>query len=233
MKRIISNSEYSNFWRLTDTDERPYAHAAEAGLPLISLIKFLDIAKVEIKTDVLESIKKSVEFELATTSEINNPFGYARQLVKGTDDDKIRSAFFMAHQNETGYWWQGENARIASLSSAMSYASKLFKNSDLSAKINKYAVDQIDWILGLNPFNACMMHGKGRNNYEYIDIVPNAPGGVCNGATSGYDDEHDIAFVPEEYKDDMLNSWRWSEQWIPHAGWFILAVAAFSVYSAE
>jgi hypothetical protein len=28
--------------------------------------------------------------------------------------------------------------------------------------------------------------------------------------------------------EDNGNEWRWSEQWIPHTGWFLQAVAAMS-----
>ena len=40
------------------------------------------------------------------------------------------------------------------------------------------------------------MQGKGRNNPEYFAERPNAPGGVANGITSGWDDERDITFLP-------------------------------------
>ena len=52
-----------------------------------------------------------------------NPFGYARQYVK--DPGGKRAAFFMPHRNETGYWWQGENARLASLAAAALLGSRL------------------------------------------------------------------------------------------------------------
>ena len=51
----------------------------------------------------------------------------------------------------------------------------------------------------------------------------NAPGGIANGITSGFRDEQDIDFLPEEAAHDPSQRWRWSEQWIPHAAWFFLA----------
>ena len=60
--------------------------------------------------------------------------------------------------------------------------------------------DQLDWILGLNPFDMCMLDGAGRNNPEYHETGGNLNyrGGVCNGITGG-DDETDIAFMPPAY----------------------------------
>ncbi len=74
-----------------------------------------------------------------------------------------------------------------------------------------------------------MLQGKGRNNpaYMFFDSYEytNAPGGICNGITAGYKDEEDIDFnlhFAETGKDD---DWRWGEQWLPHAAWFLLAVS--------
>ena len=51
------------------------------------------------------------------------------------------------------------------------------------------------------------------------------PGGVCNGITSGFDDEDDIDFKTAEVA-TMANSWRWTEQWMPHGAWLFLALAS-------
>ena len=79
-------------------------------------------------------------------------------------------------------------------------------------------------VKGRNPVNACMLAGQGINNPEYTAGYPNAQGGICNGITAGFDDEADIAFIPEEYKERLDQNWRWGEQWIPHAAWFALAI---------
>jgi hypothetical protein len=70
-----------------------------------------------------------------------------------------------------------------------------------------------------------MLHGRGRNNPVYDAAYHNAPGGVCNGITSGFEDEHDIAFAPEPYSSRSDQNWRWGEQWIPHAAWLLYALA--------
>lgn len=90
----------------------------------------------------------------------------------------------------------------------------------------------MDWILGLNPYDICMLDGHGRNNPDYLPELGffNAKGGICNGITSGYDDEDDIAFNPENQKDDMMQNWRWGEQWIPHGAWYLLAIMTQTSY---
>lgn len=96
-------------------------------------------------------------------------------------------------------------------------------------KIKAFGRDQLNWILGLNPYDACMLHGHGRNNIPYMFFnsweYTNAPGGICNGITGGYTEDTGIDFglrFAETGKDD---DWRWAEQWLPHAAWYMLAVA--------
>ncbi len=153
-----------------------------------------------------------------------NPFGYPRQyvLVPGGPD---RVQFFMAHKNESGYWWQGENARLGSLACAARWGSRVFADdAQFSAALWRYAQAALDWIFGLNPFDACMMQGHGHNNPRYDLDKWNAPGGVCNGITAGEFDEDDIDFK-QAWETDPSQSWRWTEQWIPHGAWLLAAIA--------
>ena len=79
--------------------------------------------------------------------------------------------------------------------------------------------------LGLNPFDISMLQGRGRHNPDLLPENPNAPGGVCNGITSGFNDEHDIDFMPPPHDKNQEQNWRWAEQWLPHAAWYLYAVA--------
>ncbi|MBB6481904.1 glycoside hydrolase family 9 protein [Spirochaeta isovalerica] len=225
--RVRSDGPYSG-WISADGQDRPYFHAAEAGLPVLSLIRYLECASSADRKDrdsVLSAVRKIMEFELSITGEVNNPFGYARQYTKA-EDREASGAFFIPHNNPSGYWWQGENARLASLASAALKSARLFKEeSQLTVDLRTYALDQLNWILGCNPFNMCMMQGHGANNPPYERDFINNPGGICNGITSGFDDEEDIDFAPRGAGQLGDHSWRWGEQWIPHAGWFLLAVS--------
>ena len=97
-------------------------------------------------------------------------------------------------------------------------------------ELRSFALDQINWILGLNPFDSSMMYGVGRNNPEYMFFdsweFTNSPGGISNGITSGFKDEDDIDFDLKYTETGADNDWRWQEQWLPHASWFLMAVSA-------
>jgi len=225
--RLRSDDRYKGWWRADEKGDRPYFHAVEAGFPIVALCRYLEIEKQDSNRQrVMTALRTSVDFELKITAEVNNPFGYARQYVKAVNEPAKRAAFFMPHKNETGYWWQGENARLASLASAMSMTMPYLSETQKS-KARRYVADQLDWILGLNPFDMCMLDGTGRNNPEYHESGANLNyrGGVCNGIT-GADDESDIAFMPPPYDQDVNNRWRWAEQWLPHSSWLMLALAA-------
>ncbi|GAB3597742.1 glycoside hydrolase family 9 protein [Microbacterium tumbae] len=212
-------------WFVGAQDGRPFFHAVEPGLPVLALLRFAEVvpdsaaaqgAAVRIMSDVL-----------ARTDAVANPFGYPRQRARWTTGEE-RDTFFFPHANDTGYWWQGENAGISSLSAAASQVADVPGcPADLAARLRRFAADQLQWILGRNPFDVCMLQGRGHGNVEYAVEFPNLPGGIVNGITSGVDDEHDIGFLPPGTSHHD-HSWRWAEQWIPHTAWFALAMASAS-----
>lgn len=222
--RISSDKQYQGWWR-ADAD-RPYFHAAEAGYPIVSLTRFLDIEKdTPLRDQVIDAIQQNIDFELTITHDVFNPFGYPRQYVKAIDETYKKPTFFIPHQNESGYWYQGENARLASLATAF-HLSKKYVSQKQSEQMEAYTRNLINWILGLNPYDICMLDGIGYNNPEYLEPHDwNYVGGIANGITAGVDNEKDIAFLPDPQKNDPAQRWRWPEQWIPHAGWFVYAIA--------
>ncbi|WP_435871285.1 glycoside hydrolase family 9 protein [Leifsonia virtsii] len=216
-------------WLVGDFEGRPYFHAAEAGLPAVALLRWAQVAR-DILGDpaAAESAAQTavalLAGTLARTDAVPNPFGYPRQRVQPLGGQP-RDAFFFPHENETGYWWQGENAGIASLAYAAAVASRLpGLDGGLRERLRRLRSDVVGWVGGLNPFDSCMVQGRGRNGVEYSATYQNTPGGIVNGITSGWDDEEGIAFLPEAAPDG--EEWRWAEQWIPHSGWFLLAVCA-------
>ncbi len=231
--RQVSDENIEHYWSANQDGSRPYFHAAEAGLPVIALCEYLAIENDSELFDAIQQVLNlACEFELVITNKTTNPFGYPRQYVKGVDEAK-RDAFFVAHNNESGYWWQGENARLSSLASMAYLAQPHIKSHETKQQLLHFAQNALNWIVGLNPYDMCMLDGHGHNNPDYLPQYGffNAKGGVCNGITGGFDDEDDIAFNPPAQKDDMLQNWRWGEQWIPHGAWYLLAIMSQAQHS--
>lgn len=221
-------------WLVGDVDGRPYFHAAEAGLPVVALLRWAEVlrqgsaAGTDTDTDAADAAERTalaiLTGVLQRTDAVPNPFGYPRQRVQPIGAEP-RDAFFFPHENETGYWWQGENAGLASFGYAATVAARLpHIDERLRARLRRLNADVIAWVGGLNPFDSCMLQGRGRNGVEYSAVYQNTPGGIVNGITSGWTDEEGVAFLPADAPDG--EEWRWAEQWIPHSGWFLLAACA-------
>ncbi|KJK43816.1 hypothetical protein UK23_31700 [Lentzea aerocolonigenes] len=212
-----------------DDKDRPYFHPSDAGMPVVALLAYQSIGG----TDVLPAIRKSLEFELSITSAVANPFGYARQVVQTAAGERF-DGFFFPH-DAAGTWWQGENARLASLAAAARLAAPKF-DAAFAAKLRAYAADQLNWIVGCNPFDVSMLEGSGRTSPIYLEYPDGstvgswrwirAAGGIVNGITGRAADGRGIEWDPGVASSGPNTDWRWLEQWIPHSTWFLYAVAA-------
>jgi hypothetical protein len=228
MDRLVSAEKWHDYWR-ADEGTRPYFHPADAGLPLVSLMEYARVAAPEERQKVRTVVERSLRFELAVTAEVNNPFGYARQLVR-TKEGKLRSAFFFPHDTEAAPWWQGENARLGSLAAAARMALPLFADKpEFQTELRTYAWNQLHWILGRNPFDSSMLMGSGHGNIAYMFFrsykYTNAPGAIINGITSGLENEDGIAYNQGFAVTGKDEDWRWAEGWLPHGAWYLYAVS--------
>jgi hypothetical protein len=228
MSRLTSSDKYHDFWR-ADDGARPYFHPSDAGLPVVSLIEYARIATPARQAKVRDVVGRSLHFELSVTAEVNNPFGYARQLVR-TGKGSVRTAFFFPHDTEAAPWWQGEDARIASLAAAARLAAPLFKDDPkFQAQLEDYAWNQLHWIDGRNPFDASLLMGSGHGNAPYMFFesykYASAPGGIVNGITAAINDEEGIAWNQGYAATGTDDDWRWTEEWLPHAAWYLYAVS--------
>lgn len=219
---------HQDAWR-ADDGFRPYFHPSDAGLPVVSLLIYAEIAPVAVRKQVYAVVARSLRFELSITAEGNNAFGYARQLVR-MGDGTVRSAYFFPHDTEAAPWWQGEDARLASLAAAARMAAPFFEDDPAFRKqLQDYAWDQLHWILGRNPFDVSMLMGSGHGEAAYMFFrsykYTNAPGGIINGITADLDDEDSIAFNKGFAVTGKDEDWRWTEEWLPHAAWFLYAVS--------
>jgi hypothetical protein len=228
MVRLTTENAFRDYWRADDRT-RPFFHPSDAGLPVVSLLRYAEIASPANRQQALEVVKRSLQFELATTREVNNPFGYARQLVR-MGNGQVRTAFFFPHDTEAAPWWQGEDARLGSLAAAARMAAPLFEDDPaFQTALHTYADDQLHWILGRNPFDSSMLMGSGHGNAPYMFFrsykYTSAPGAIVNGITAATNNEDGIAFNEGFAVTGKDDDWRWTEEWLPHAAWYLYAVS--------
>lgn len=228
MARLTTQGTWQNYWR-ADAATRPFFHPSDAGLPVVSLVGWYEFAPPAEQKKIRTAVERSLRFELAVTREVNNPFGYARQLVR-MGNGTVRTAFFFPHDTEAAPWWQGEDARLASLAAAARMALPLFKDEpEFQSELNAYAWNQLHWILGRNPFDVSLLIGSGHGDAAYMFFrsykYTNAPGAIVNGITAAENDEDGIAFNQGFAVTGKDEDWRWTEEWLPHAAWYLYAIS--------
>ncbi|MDC8784230.1 glycoside hydrolase family 9 protein [Roseateles koreensis] len=224
-------------WFVSDAGSRPYYHGVEAGMPVISLVNYL-----ELETDVLhvqqarQTVAASLKHQLALNQGVANPYNYARQTFstykKGQLSPKVQTGFFMPHDNETQYWWQGESASLASLSAAAVMGGRLVAaeprgSFGVSQALAEFAQNQMDWTLGRNPYGITLLYGFGSHNPPSAESAGEmVVGGISNGITGATLSATGagITFAPGPDE----NQWRWVEQWLPHSTWFLLAAVTLA-----
>lgn len=228
MSRLVTQGKYRDSWR-ADDGSRPFFSPSDAGLPVVSLLEYAQVASPASQARVRDAVKRSLEFELKVTGDVNNPFGYARELVRMSHGE-VRTAFFFPHDTEAAPWWQGENARLASMAAAARMAAPLYSGDPAFQKqLEDYAWNQLHWILGRNPYDTSMLMGSGHNNAHYMFFrlwkYTSAPGAIINGITAASNSEDGIAFNEGFAVTGKDDDWRWTEQWLPHDAWYLYAVS--------
>jgi hypothetical protein len=198
----------------------------------MALSEYLGIARPAQAPPIRAAIARALEAQIALNAAAANPFDYPRQSFRlyrdGRRGAEVLTGFFIPHANETGYWWQGEDARLASLAVASTVGGRAAGQSGsafgVSAPLAASAQHALDWILGRNPYDVCMLYGFGGHNPDYSESSEtNLVGGIANGITGavGNDEGRGITFAPGP--DD--ENWRWDEQWLPHSTWLLLSAA--------
>jgi hypothetical protein len=118
-------------------------------------------------------------------------------------------------------WWVGINANLASAGVGLMKASVILNDPELKALAQK----QLDWIIGVNPFNSSTIMTVGRNQptpmlgSEFKPPTPLLPGAVMNGL--GGDVADQPHFIAE-------NNYQQSEYWTPMVAYTIWLMAEIS-----
>lgn len=221
---------------IADGGSRPFWHASDAGLPVVALTRYAALEPDAGRVGKARTgVQKHLEYLVKVTGEVKNPFGYARQHFKS--GGSLKSGFFIPHDNETGYWWQGENARLGSLAAAALIGGRFAYPASpgmlrVPDALAGYAARQIDWILGENPLDICFLQGFGKKGPgEYCAKKPQntaLKGGIPNGITGRETDGSGFQWLSNAPAGMCFEDWRWSELWLPHSAWYMVAATAMA-----
>ena len=114
-------------------------------------------------------------------------------------------------------WWVGVNAHLASNGIGLARAARLINDP----RLRTLAQRQLDWIIGVNPFNASTITAVGSNQPrlfttgEFKPVTPPIPGGVMNGLGGN---ENDIPVLAP-------GSYHTCEYWTPMVAYTTVLMA--------
>jgi hypothetical protein len=116
------------------------------------------------------------------------------------------------------FWWLGMTSHLECYALLLAEAAQAFEHTPY----RDLAYRQLEWVMGANPFGACLMTGEGmRNPFPHSRFVGLIPGGIMNGIAGNAKDAPIL---------DTQNGfdWRTTEYWSPHNAYYLWAVSTLS-----
>jgi hypothetical protein len=108
-------------------------------------------------------------------------------------------------------FYQGLTSHLLSHAVGLKMAGKIL----ISQELSDVAKSQVEWVMGCNPENSCLMSGEGINNpYPHSRLLGLIPGGIMNGFIGLQNDE---PYLDMAYSID----WRTTEYWSPHTCFYL------------
>ncbi len=215
---VGSQQEIRGFWRAGEDGTAPYTDAVHSALPGIALLEAAsDLSEHTDAGRWRDAVRLHLEsYALpmaARTAYDIMPFGVflgspTQELYRPLAGD-LTYRYFMPVRKQS--WWLGMTSHLECYALLFAMAAAAFKQN----RYRDLAYSQLEWVMGANPFGACLMSGEGmRNPYPHSRFVGLIPGGIMNGIAGNAKDE---PVLDTEYGLD----WRTAEYWSPHNAWYI------------
>lgn len=194
-------------------------HLVDQGLAPAALATAA-LEKPELAESILPSLQRYFDNAYARS---DNPYGI---LQYGPND------YFFNYESPEA-WYVGQNSMYLS----QSWAAALFARLSRHDRPRKHAQDQIDWVLGRNPYGICMMEGAGsrhtaRYHHRYDALPGHETGAVPGAITNGIVRESPERDAPRyDLREDERTWYQSNEPWIPHNAYYLLAASELALGS--
>lgn len=210
------------FWRASAADPTPYNEAVYGAMPVLALLELQAALPQHQHADRWRDALKLHIDEYVVPQTLRSPYRIVPfGLFYGTPTKEtyrplageLTYRFFMPIKKQS--WWAGLSSLMASYAAALANAARVFNQPGY----RNLGIHQLEWLMGANPFGACLMTGEGmRNVYPHSRFVGLLNGGIVNGIAGNADD---IPVLDTEYGGD----WRTTEYWSPHNAFYLWAVS--------
>jgi len=218
------NGNISGFYFNSLTDREPYKNIWNGCEELFALCDMVQMFPADKEAAAWkETISNYTRNYLLTIARKNSfgivPFGLFTKEDPGGNKraGDYWYRYFMPPEAE---WWVGINANLASSGIGLLKASVVLHDPKLKA----YAQKQLDWIIGINPFNSSTIEGVGYNHPKHFPgstfypQTPVLPGAVLNGLGGDHNDQPSIG----------NGDWQISEYWTPMVSYTLWLMAELS-----
>jgi hypothetical protein len=214
-------SSVGGFFYTSSSDHEPYKNISRGCLEFISLCDL--IQTFPLHKDVIlwkEMITNYARHYLLFMSQKNSfgiiPYGlYAKEDPGGSR--KVGDYWYRYFMQPELSWWVGINANIASAGVGLMKAADILEDP----KLKYIAQKQLDWIIGVNPFNSSTIVRVGYNHPKHFGgssfwpLTPVLPGAVLNGLGGDNIDKPVIG----------TGNWQISEYWTPMVAYTLWLMA--------
>jgi endoglucanase len=155
------------------------------------------------------------EYVTFCVSTADNPFGLSKQTLGEKES-------FLPSDLGNNFQWL-----------ARSWAAALIYRLNGDARALRYAVDHLDWVLGKNPLNLCLLEGHGTVNplryHHRYNVIPGRERGAVPGTIpNGFVRDMGLADRPGfdlSRAGGRSPSFRTSEPWLVHNLFYLLAAS--------
>jgi len=214
----------SGYFNNSLSDHQPYKNISRGCLEFISLCDLVQAFPLHEEIPVWKEMVYHYAENYLSVMTARNSFGIVPFGLYASEDPggnrKIGTFWYRYFMQPELDWWVGINANIASAGIGMVKAARILDDPGLMARAQR----QLDWILGVNPFNSSTMVGVGYNHpahfpgSTFFPLTPVIPGAVMNGLGGDHEDQPIIG----------NGNWQISEYWTPMVAYTLWFMAELS-----
>jgi hypothetical protein len=219
---VAGQKEVRGFWRANDRAGTPYTDAVHSALPPLALLEaaqalsrhhdagtWRDAVQLHLEEYVLPMAAHSAYGIVPFGVFLGSPTAETYRPLSG----ELTYRYFMPVRKQ--FWWLGTTSHLECNATLLAEAARVFEHEPY----RRLAYRQLEWVMGANPFGACLMTGEGmRNPFPHSRYVGLIPGGIMNGIAGN---RKDAPVLDTEYGFD----WRTTEYWSPHNAWYLWSVS--------
>jgi hypothetical protein len=220
----LQDGKFGGFFYTSATDNEPYKNIYQGCLEFISICDLITAFPEAKEAPLWKQMISAYSYQyLLFISQKNSfgiiPFGlYAEKDPGG--NRKAGNYWYRYFMQPELDWWVGINANVTSAGIGLMKAAAILKDPRLKAAAQK----QLDWVVGVNPFNSSTIEMVGYNHPKhfggssFLPSVPVLPGAVLNGLGGDREDMPDIG----------TGDWQISEYWTPMVAYTLWLMAEIS-----